>query len=131
MSWITPKTDWDSDDYFNIEDYARIVNNLEWLRTKSSALSSLPEWTTMTLTKTYTDLPLATMHNDIEHNLYYLNEETFGLDIGSKKTYYDNQVGFTYNDLNRIESACDSIKRRLLIYQGMPFILGQYKLVRP
>ena len=131
MSWITPKTDWDSEDYFNIEDYARIVNNLEWLRTKSSALSSLPEWTTMTLTKTYTDLPLATMHNDIEHNLYYLNEETFGLDIGSKKTYYDNQVGFTCNDLNRIESACDSIKRRLLIYQGMPFILGQYKLVRP
>ena len=31
MAWITPKTNWISTDRFNIADYNRIKNNLEYL----------------------------------------------------------------------------------------------------
>ena len=32
MAWIEPKTDWVSTDYFNIEDYNRIIGNIIYLK---------------------------------------------------------------------------------------------------
>ena len=32
MAWVEPKTDWVSIDYFNVDDYARIVGNLKYLK---------------------------------------------------------------------------------------------------
>ena len=31
MEWIEPKTDWDITDFFNIDDYGRIVNNIAFI----------------------------------------------------------------------------------------------------
>ena len=38
MSWIEPKTDWTSSDYFNAEDYNRIIGNVIYLKAFSDAL---------------------------------------------------------------------------------------------
>ena len=32
MAWMTPKTNWKATDTFEIEDYARIVGNITYLR---------------------------------------------------------------------------------------------------
>ena len=38
MAWIEPKTDWVASDYFNIEDYNRIIGNITHLRTLADEL---------------------------------------------------------------------------------------------
>ena len=38
MAWIEPKTDWTSSDYFNAEDYNRIIGNVIYLKAFSDAL---------------------------------------------------------------------------------------------
>ena len=35
MAWKEPKTDWTADDRFNIQDYNRIKNNLEYLHARA------------------------------------------------------------------------------------------------
>ena len=32
MAWIEPKTNWTSQDFFNIEDYNRIIGNIAYLK---------------------------------------------------------------------------------------------------
>ena len=47
MAWTTPKTDWKAEydsaalyqgDYFNVQDYNRIKNNLQYIRDRGSEL---------------------------------------------------------------------------------------------
>ena len=38
MAWVTPKTNWTENDYFNLEDAARITGNLKYLKEKSLEL---------------------------------------------------------------------------------------------
>lgn len=33
MAWMEPKTDWVSTDYFNAEDYNRMIGNISYLKT--------------------------------------------------------------------------------------------------
>lgn len=44
--WLTPKTDWKESDYFNIEDYNRIKNNIAYLKVFTDKLFSGFEWIT-------------------------------------------------------------------------------------
>lgn len=113
MAWQTPKTDWVSTDYFNIDDYNRIIGNISALR--ELAIQAYPEFslTDMGDEKTYSDYIYADEINAIESNLTTICNNTYPFSIGTQKTYYANQPATDYAEFNRIESAC------LTIYQNL------------
>lgn len=123
--WITPKTNWHAKydgageykgDFFNIEDYNRIKNNLVYLRELGSELvyglptinvgadkhypvAGSPNWDN--------DNFFADEINAIEDGLQGIEDKLnlFHVKHGTKKTYYENSSFIGYSELNRIESA--------------------------
>lgn len=132
--WITPKTDWTSESYFNSEDYNRIVGNITYLKAYLGTLFyGLTNISTME-EKTATSLIYAREINTIETALETLNIETYKFDIGETKEYMANTRTLDFVELNRIESAI------LLLYTQMTnhkenltrlaFTLGNQKGIR-
>lgn len=110
--WQTPKVNWESSDYFNVEDWERIRKNLEYLRDFAvmffDTFSLLP-----TSAKTVTDWLYANDLNALESNLETINLKTKYLDIGEKKTFTPGGSSIDSVELNRIEKACVSIYQML------------------
>ena len=123
MAWITPKTNWHStydgageyqEDFFNIEDYNRIKNNLMFLKEKGSELVyGIPNFT-VGADKHYpipgspdwdNDNYFADEINKIEDGLQAIDDTINLFDHGRKQTFYENGRFIGYAELNRIESA--------------------------
>ena len=114
MAWIVPKTDWKNTDYFNIEDYNRIIGNLEYLKTLGSSIFyRFPDTGNLGEKKGYKSPIYASTINAIEDCLEKTNVGSYSFDIGNKPTYYANQRTTLYSEFNRIESAI------LLLYKTM------------
>lgn len=108
--WQPPKTNWKADDFFNIEDYNRIKENLNEIRRQ--ALTLWPDFTfeEMGSDKTYEDYGFhADEINRFESNLEFICAGTFPFQIGSRQTFYENQPFIGWKELNRIEEACRMI----------------------
>lgn len=152
MAWLQPKTDWkesyDADgkytgDYFNVEDYNRIKNNIFELRTM--AIELVPEFNfpntiiDVVDDKTYEEYPYADEINVLTGRLNSIMDNTYTeklsngasvmeFSIGTRILYYDNSPFIGFADLNRIESACLRIyntitaqhnsRRRFAFYLG-------------
>ncbi len=101
--WIQPKIDWDPNSRFDMRDYNRIKNNLNYLRELFLTLRPELLWKDMGDDKGYSDYPYADDVNRFEENLESLNINFITLDIGSKKTFFENQPFIDFNELNRIE----------------------------
>lgn len=135
LTWIEPKTDWDITDYFNIQDYGRIVNNIAYLKIYAKEIlidlqdSDFSE--NIINDKTYSSMIYASEINAIEDKLEELNLKTYGINIGEKQTYYPNEKTMDYNELNRIETACLNIYKTISSHineiQRLPFTLGGQK----
>lgn len=123
MAWSTPKTNWKAEydedglfvgDFFNVEDYNRIKNNLVYLsELAKQCVSNVPE-IVVGDDKHYpingspdydNDHFFADEINLIENGLAALDNAMPFVDFGQKKTYYDNGKFIDYNELSRIESA--------------------------
>ena len=116
--WQQPKTEWQAGDYFNIQDYNRIKNNLDELRTMALELWPDFEYEEMGEDKSYQDYSFyADEINKFENNLDHICAGTYPFKIGEKKQYGDNQPFIKWDELNRIESAC--LKLYLNIRSGM------------
>lgn len=105
--WQQPKTDWSEGDFFNIQDYNRIKNNLSEIRTAASEL--WPEFSLedMGADKSYTDHGFyADEINRFESNIERIRANTFPFDTGGRQTFYENQPFIDWKELNRIEEAC-------------------------
>lgn len=113
MEWIEPKTYWTSDDYFNSEDYNRIIGNIAYLKAYLDGLFLGLTNVSLGEEKVIKSLIYAREINSIELALETLNLETYKFDIGETKEYMANRRALDFNELNRIESAI------LLIYQTM------------
>lgn len=112
--WLPPKTDWKNTDFFNIEDYNRIIGNLQYLKALgSSVFYGFPETGNLGDEKNYESMIYAREINAIEDFLEKINAGSYSFDIGSKTTYYANQSTPLYSEFNRIESAI------LLLYKTM------------
>ena len=110
MEWITPKTDWVSTDRFNITDYNRIKNNLEYLHEYAETLYFPFDISNMGANKdSYADYFYADEFNLFEDNLKAINQNIFTQDFGIAQRFYDNGPFIQYGELNRIESAILSI----------------------
>lgn len=140
MAWIEPKTDWKASedengnyngDFFNIEDYNRIKNNVEELRTM--AIELYPHFNfywDIGPDKSYDSYPYADEINFITASLDTVMANTYvnQFSIGNRIQYYDNSLFIGFADLNRIESAClrlyntitaqHNSRRRLAFYLG-------------
>ena len=135
MEWIEPKTDWDITDYFNIDDYGRIVNNIAYLKEYAKTillnLENVEFSENIVNDKTYSSMIYASEINAIEDKLEELNLKTYAINIGEKKTYYPNEKTMNYDDLNRIETACLNIFKTISSHineiQRLPFTLGGQK----
>lgn len=131
--FITPKTNWTANDYINIDDYNRILNNLWYVATQRiGAYYSVDESYELLPDNevTYSDYPTADKWNLIESKLHALASLTDDIIIFEEKTFYPGGTYITYDELNRIESTIlelynlyERIKRSMVT---LPFTLGNY-----
>lgn len=130
--WIQPKTDWQSGDFFNVEDYNRIKGNLNELKSLAQRLwfnLNFGEYEEMGEDKTYQDISFyADEINRFEDNLDIICSLTYGFSIGEKQTFEPNTPFIRSAELNRIESAALRIYENLKNqYEGrrmLTFALG-------
>lgn len=121
MAWKAPKTDWkwvdeDTGDYFNKEDYNRIVGNIQFLYELSAEVN--PDFDIVYLDEkiSYADYIYADEFNTIESNLVAISKGTYPYTAAEQKAYYPNQPTPDYAEFNRIES---------LLLERYEFLLGQ------
>lgn len=131
MAWTEPKTNWTKDDFFNIEDYRRITNNIMYLKDfLDSLFYGLSDMQSMS-EKNISEPIYAREINDIENNIELLNIETYRLEIGETKEYFPNQRTMDFNELNRIEKAMFDIytkmKKHKELLTRLSFRLGNQK----
>ena len=135
MAWIEPKTNWTSQDFFNIEDYNRIIGNVAYLKELVIELFTQPNLDENSADeKDYTSMIYASEINAIENNLEQINQSSYSLEIGETKTYYPNEKTMNYEELNRIESACLLIYNTLVAHKNalkrLSFTLGGQKGIK-
>ena len=106
MSWITPKTDWTATDRFNISDFNRIKNNIEYLHTEAVKIFGNFDIESMGADiASYATMWDYRVFNAIENNIDILDANMLKEGYGTKKTYFANGAFLLYSELNRIESA--------------------------
>ena len=132
VEWTEPKTNWVVTDRFNVADFNRIKNNLEWLYEKA--------------VKLYKNFDIADMGEDItsfesywnvaffnafESNVETINNTIYTKDYGISQRFFENGPFIKWDELNRIESACLSMKdildRQEAGLQRLSFRLGVMK----
>ena len=135
MGWTEPKTEWKSDDRFNISDYNRIKRNIEYLHSLSQELYRhfpIPELGEDKLY--YEDYFYAREFNNMEDSLEKINQVIYSQNIGEKQFFVDNGVFIDWKELNRLESASLKIYELLntqkALLPRMNFRLGNVKGVR-
>lgn len=135
VEWTEPKTNWVSTDRFNIADFNRIKNNLQWLYEKA--------------VKLYKNFDIADMGEDItsfesywnvaffnafESNVETINNTIYTQDYGISQRFFENGPFIKWDELNRIETAClrmkDILHRQKIGLRKIPFSLGNMKGVR-
>lgn len=132
--WISPKTDWESSDYFNIEDYNRIISNMDFLHALAIKLFENFDITSMGEEKTYMSMIYAREMNVIERNLDTINQNTYGLGIGQSTLYQTNQGTPLWSEFNRIESASLLLYNTMMAHERalprLAFVLGAQKGIK-
>ncbi len=135
--WRTPKTDWQVrkdaagkciGDYFEIADYNRIKNNLQFLREFASRMYPSFEIADMGEDRNEEDYLYADEANLLEKNLEKIAASTYRPDYGESPVFADNEAYIDYRELNRIEGAMLDMYNNLSgQYEGrrmLTFMLG-------
>jgi len=121
--WLTPKTDWEikppvngryMGDWFNVEDYNRIIGNLRYLHAAGQNVYAVVFDILGMTPQDRTGFPRAGEINALEESLYRITINTYTpLDYTGKATWAANGTTPTVNDLNRIEHTCAAIFAKL------------------
>lgn len=134
MAWMEPKTDWVSTDYFNAEDYNRIIGNISYLKTLADELFLRVTDVSLGEEKTYLSMIYAREMNGIETSIETLNLETYSFDVGEKKTYRANGSTPLWSEYNRIEGAILLLHNTLVAHKAalkkLEFRLGDQKGIK-
>lgn len=125
--WQTPKTDWVKTDYFNIEDYNRIIGNMQTIQILSAEIN--PKFELIVLTeKNYSDYIYADEFNSIEENLLKICKNTYPYTAEETKTFYANQPTPDFTEFNRLESLLlrryEYLVNQADSRRGLPFVFG-------
>jgi len=135
MAWSTPKTNWSATDSFNIADYNRIKNNLQYLHDESELIYGEYDIIDMgSDISSYAGYWDVAKFNAFEQNLNTINEQMINANIGQPMTFYPNGVFIGFAELNRIENATLTLKATIDgWYEAMatlPFRLGAKRALR-
>ena len=112
--WTDPKTDWNADDYFNLDpDYVRIKENIEYIKEFSEAMYdefSIAEMGDFTID----GFPFDTFLNNIVDNVTALEENLFKPPQDQDMNrYVGGGNGWDYKQLNIIESNLLRLKNAM------------------
>ena len=135
MSWTTPKTNWTTSDTFNISDFNRIKNNLQYVYENSQMIFG--EYDIIDMGADVESVAVmwdVAVFNAFESNMDTINQHMLNYDLGVKKTFYANGVFITYDELNRLESGTELLKNIIDGWiEGMamlPFRLGAKRAIK-
>ena len=101
--WIEPKTDYTNNDFFNAEDYNRIVGNISHLRLLSLRLVKKYDLNIDFENKDYTKVPYASEFKALNTAIDIINKNTYNLALG--KAVEVGKKLPTANFYNRVEQA--------------------------
>lgn len=128
MAWQTPKTDWVSTDFFNIQDWNRIRGNIQYIK---ELCDRLYDYFTINgiEEKTYSSMLYAKEINALEEDIYKINMNTYSVSANEQKSWAANMKAPSYEDFNRWERMTLKLKQSLEGQMDslprLSFILGQ------
>ena len=129
--WTEPKTDWTTEDAFDYVSYNRVTGNILFLKQYADKLFGNVTDFPIETGKENISLIYARHMNDIEEGLEKLNIQTYGFDVGDKKTYKANGNVPDSTEYNRIESACLKLYNEMKVHEAnlykLDFTLGNQK----
>lgn len=133
--WTDPKTNWKNTDRFNISDFNRIKNNIEYLHNEAELLYKNFEISNMGQNiESYESYWDVSCFNAFEENVETINNIIFTQDYGIMQRFFENGPFIKWDELNRIETAClkmkDILHRQKIGLRKIPFSLGSMKGVR-
>lgn len=136
-SWLTPKTDWASSDYYNYSALDRVENNTEYLKDYFITLGYIPSTTTFVTGRTKESLVYYDDMNRIENNIKALKDCSYTPLVWTNPVtnWISAYKVFGYTDANRLESNLVNLKTMMenidaelefcgSIYSGQDFNLG-------
>lgn len=130
--WTEPKIDWSSTDRFNISDYNRIKNNIQWLCDKANELNkSFPYADMGNDVATYDSYWKVEFFNAFEQNIETINKNILTKDYGISQRFFENGPFIRWDELNRIENACKSMKKILEDQEAARTLRLSFKLGNP
>ena len=120
--WQEPKLNWQPTDYINSEDFNRIRGNIEYLKDKMKKYHELKEsGTPLPDEVSKRSYGYCEYWNGLEKNLQDIVDSAPFYQVGNEKKYYPLQHYIDYQELNRLEKACE-------IYYNM--LIGQDNSIR-
>lgn len=109
--WTEPKIDWKITDRFNIYDFNRIKNNIEYLHNEAQYLYENFEISDMGRNiESFESYWQVNYFNAFEENIEVINNVIFAQDYGKMQRFFENGPFIKWDELNRIETACLSMK---------------------
>jgi hypothetical protein len=106
MAWITPKTDWTTEDYYNYGDLNRVENNTDYLKTELNNLGYLPSINTINTARDNTTIEFYDSLNRVESNIKALKDSSYEplSWITPQTDWASVSQPFSYIDANRLEN---------------------------
>jgi hypothetical protein len=129
--WVTPKTDWKADDYFNLDpDYNRIKGNIQWIKDFSAKMYD--DFPMLSMGDFTVDgFPADTFLNNIVDNVKKLEDNLYRPPGDqTMQRYALGGPGWDYQQLNVIEENIRRLHDAMvgqwscLFNMPMPFGLG-------
>jgi len=135
MSWIEPKTDWTSEDYFNAEDLNRIENNtLEVINFLRSIQFDAPDVVTV-IDRNIQNVEFLSSINRVEQNIEETRKAFLVPNVpGIRPATWTIGRTFDYRDANRLENNLKLMRRYAqlakegIVYCGT-FVCGEEVLI--
>lgn len=132
IKWVEPKINWSAKDRFNITDFNRIKNNILWLYRKANMLYQNFNIEDMgediTSFESYWNVAF---FNAFETNIEVINKSIYTQDFGISQRFFENGPFIKWDELNRIEISCLSMKEVLERQESglkkLPIRLGNMK----
>ena len=115
MAWITPKTVWDTADYYNYEDLNRVEENTQYVNDLLVSIGYSPTVTGIDTTRTNASLVYYDDLNRIETNIKNLADASYEpLTWETPKTTWVSVIdAFDYSDANRLENNLLNLKNMI------------------
>lgn len=109
MAWITPKTDFTADDYYNYSDFNRVENNTNYLRDYLISLGYKVPLIEIKTNRDNINIDFLSSMNRIEDNIEVI-KNTFIKSSEHLNKAWTLGLGFSYLDANRLEENLRYLK---------------------